>query len=85
METFLEPLVLKQKPRLGVQLVSSLVIILFAVFAYVSLPSIVQGYECVNDGPKKTPSLGIIIALFIFSLIPGVFVFNLMKNNLNFE
>jgi hypothetical protein len=85
METFLEPLVLKQKPRLGIQLVSSLVIILFAVFAYISLPSIVEGYTCVNDGQKTTPSLGIIIALFIFALIPGAFIFMLMKNNLKFE
>lgn len=85
METFLEPLVLKQKPRLAVQLVSSLLILFFAFAAYISLPSILAGYDYTHEGPKKKPRIGILIGLFLASLIPGIFIFNIIKNNLKFE
>lgn len=83
-EAFLEPLVLKQKPRLGVQLLTSVVIVVVAVTAYYSFPDTCdsRGFESKIDSPVKDAPLWFSILIAFFSLVPAFFLVNLIRSEL---
>lgn len=81
-EPFLEPLVLKQKPKLFVQLAASIVLVLMAMSAYFSLPDIVDGTKPAVDSSINAPPLWFIITVSVLAFIPAVFLFNLINSNM---
>ena len=83
-EAFLQPLVLKQKPRLGVQLLTSVVLVVVAVTAYYSFPDTCDspGFESSIDGKVKEPALWFSIMVALFSLVPAFFLVNLIRSEL---
>lgn len=82
-EAFLEPLVLKQKPRLAIQLITSVVLIVTAVTAFYQTEDIVDNLEPKVDESVKKPKLWFTITMCVVAFIPAVFLFNLINNNLD--
>lgn len=82
-ETFLEPLVLKQKPRLAVQLLVSVVIIVTAVTAFYNTDDIVNSVETSVDSSVGQPKLWFTLVMCAVAFIPAVFLFNLINSNLD--
>lgn len=83
-EAFLEPLVLKQKPRLGIQLLTSVVLVVVAVTAYFSFPETCDspGFESEINSPINETPLWFSIMIALFSLVPAFFLVNLVKSEL---
>jgi hypothetical protein len=84
MKTFLAPLVLDQKSRIALQVALSIVLILSLTSSYYGFPEIAKEYSASvkNDVELKWYTYLIVT---ILAVIPGVFVFQALKQNLDLE
>lgn len=83
-EPFLEKLTLAPRPLIAVQLLASVFIIVVAVSAVYVAPVVIDNTHSDFKPLKQQPPLWLIITFGVLAFIPGIFVFNLIKENLNF-
>ena len=83
-EPFLQQLTLPQKPLIAVQLLASVFVIVVAVSAFYVAPVVIDNTPSDFKELAQQPPLWLIILLGVLTLIPGIFVFNFIKNNLDF-
>lgn len=83
-QPFLEKLSLSPRPLIAVQLIASVFVIVVAVSAGYVAPIVIDNTHSDFKPLKQQPPLWLIITFGLLAFIPGVFVFNFIKDNLNF-
>lgn len=83
-EAFLQPLVLKQKPRLMTQLAVSVILVVMAATAYFNFPDTVNspGLESKFFTPIEDCPLWFSITIAFLSLVPAFYLFNHVNSEL---
>ena len=83
-EPFLQELKLSQKPLIATQLAVSVFIVIVVVQAWYLAPDIIENTHSTMKPLAAQPPLWLVVTMAVLALIPGTFVFNFIKNNLQF-
>lgn len=84
MKTFLEPLVLPQRPRLFVQLAVSLFFVLTITASYINFPKYLDSTQ---PGISQTAEVKTWVAVLfcVLAIVPAAYTFNLIRHNLDLD
>lgn len=81
---FLPVLRLSERPLLAVQLLSSVFVVMVLVQSFFYGAEIIEGQASGLQPLQAEPSLWVLIVLAVCSLVPAVFVFNLLNECFDF-
>lgn len=81
---FLPVLHLSERPLLATQLLSSIFIVMVVVQSFFYGGEIIEGQPSSMQALQAEPSLFVVMVLAVCSLVPAIFVFNLLKDCFDF-